>query len=419
MIRLLPSIFLTFTFLSFSAAANFENPVNVKTAVILPAGMLRSNDYQIASDVSSDGYSFTFMIDSKYGSFQAEGRTHLGIRLQEIAAISELKKVTGSEAFAKAAGAAVMKPIESTANLVQNPTETVKGIPGGVKRKFENLGRWGKRTAQKASEEEEIDPPDEGTPETKSTDSTTATVSKSLLGVTAAHRRWAEKVGADPYSTNPVLQEELNRLAKYDAVGKLGTNLVRPKIPEIETATRINNLVWSKDPEELRKLNETSLAEMAIDKDVSVKFLNHKSFTLTYQTQIISSLNSLGRINGQSDFLRAALSARSEEDALFYCDSAAILGKMQQSGNQISGFVSHPRIALVRSGKKLIAVLPADRLFWTAGFDSALQQFLKTYQAELEKASAKELWLSGDATRQTRAEMKSRGWIIRENMRNL
>jgi len=127
-------ILLALPFFCRAMAADFESPGNLKASQVLPGAMLRGNDYEIADRVSSDGYSFTFTIDSKFGTFQTEGKTQLAIRLQEIAAIAELKKVTSSEAFAKAAGAAVLKPIESTANLVQNLEETVKGIPGGVKR---------------------------------------------------------------------------------------------------------------------------------------------------------------------------------------------------------------------------------------------------------------------------------------------
>ncbi len=408
---------ITFFFITFglSSAANFETPGNSKAGQILPAEWIRGNNYEVGDRVPSDGYSFTFTITSPFGTFSAEGESQLAIRLQEIAAITELKKVTSSEAFAKAAGGAVLKPIQSTANFVQNPEETVKGIPGGVKRKFENIGRLAKRGAKKVTEDEEIDPSEEQSGESQSQESTTAVVTKSVLGVTAAYRKWAEKVGADPYSTNPVLQQELDRLAKYDAAGRLSSNAVRPKIQGVETVARVNNLVWSKDPYELQKLNEQQLKEMGIDPELAAKFLSHKSYTVTYQTQVISSLSSLGKVPGQANFLRAALRAKESNDALFYCASAAILEKIHRSGMPISSFLSHPRIALANSGKKLIVVLPADRLFWTASFASAVEKFSSQYQTDLKNSSEKHLLLSGEATVQAKTDLKKLGWIVHEN----
>ncbi len=400
----------SFVFFAASAAPDYENPGTVQVSGILKPETLRGSDYQIANEASSDGYTYFFTIDSKFGIFQARGKTHLAIRVQEVEAIAQLKKVTSSEAFAQAAGKAAMKPIESTVNVVTNPVDTAKGIPGGVKRKFENLGRF----AKKMTNNEENDPEtEEGKTESQNAAESTA---KAVLGVNAAHRQWAQKVGADPYSSNAVLQNELNRLAKYDATGRLGTNVLRPKIPEMEKATRINDLVWAKDPFELRKLNEQRLKEMGIDQKLSAQFLDSKILTPSQQTYIVSSLQSLSQTQNRAEFIRVTLSAVSKEEALLYRDSAAILEKMQKAGTEINAFVPNARIAVVRSGKRFIAVLPADRLFWTQSFAKALEAFLQRFQKELQNSTSRELWLSGDATPQVRSELARHKWTIRENL---
>jgi hypothetical protein len=71
---------------------------------------------------------------------------------------------------------------------------------------------------------------------------------------------------------------------------------------------------------------------------------------------------------------------------------------------------------MIRSGNSIVVILPADRLYYTESFAKALQKFLKNFQAELAKASKKELWLSGDATKRSRAELEKLGWAIRENL---
>jgi hypothetical protein len=395
-------------------AQDFEDPVSQKAIDLLPPAMLEGNSHKITAPVSSDGYTYSFTIESDFGPFEAKGKSQLAVRLQEIAAIAELKKITNSEAFAKAVGTAAMKPVESTANLVKNPVETAKGIPGGVKRKFENLGRWGKRGADKISDDENIDPKEAEEDETDS-ENAAMSVSKTVLGVTSAHRKYAQKVGVDPYSSNAVLQDELNRLAKYDAAGKFSTNVIRPKIPEIETTTKVNALVWSKDPFELRKLNEQRLTQMGVEAELSKKFLDHKILTPSDQTHIVTALDSLGKIGGRSEFIRAAISASSQDEVLSYRDSAMILEKMAKSGSSGTSFVRNPRLAMIRSGNTIIVILPADRLYYTESFAKALQKFLKNFQAELAKASKKELWLSGDSTKRARLELEKRGWTIREN----
>ena len=398
-------------------AQDFEDPVSQKANDLLPAAMLKGQSYKIAVPVSSDGYTYSFTIESDFGPYEANGKTQLAIRVLEFEAIAELKKITSSEAFAKAVETAAMKPIESTINVVKNPVETAKGMPGGVKRKFENLGRWAKRGKDKVTSEDGADIDPEETAEEK-TDSENAaiSVSRTVLGVTAAHRKYAQKVGVDPYSSNVVLKEELNRLAKYDAAGKFSTNIIRPKIPEIEKTTKVNDLVWGKDPFELRKVNEQRLKAMGIDSELSKKFLDHKILTPSDQTHIVTALDSLGEAQGRAEFIRTALSASSQDEVLLYRDSATILEKMAKSGSSISSFVQHPRLAMIRSGNSIVVVLPADRLYFTESFAKALQTFLKTFQSELAKASKKELWLSGDLTKRARVELEKRGWTIRENL---
>jgi Eukaryotic-type carbonic anhydrase len=179
---------------------------------------------------------------------------------------------------------------------------------------------------------------------------------------------------------------------------------------------RVNDLVWGKDPFELRKLNEQLLKAMGVDSELSKRFLDHKILTPSDQTHIVAALDSLGKIDTRSEFIRAAISASSQDEVLLYRDSATILEKMAKSGSAITSFVPNPRLAMIRSGNNIVVILPADRLYYTESFDKALQKFLKNFQAELAKASKKELWLSGDATKRSRIELEKRGWTIRENL---
>jgi hypothetical protein len=405
------SIFLILLFvcsLAATKAGDFDPLPKIQPKSILGSDSFQSANYQIKDPVLTDGYSYEFTIDSKFGSFTARSQTELQIRLHEIDAIAQLKEITSGEAFAKAAGKAATHSIEATANVIQNPTETVKGIPGGVKRKFENIGRFVKRSKDKASE-----PKEEG--DDKDTNAT-ADVTKQVLGVNAAYLQWAQKVEVDPYSSNAVLQQELQRLAKYDATGKLGTNIVRPRVQPISGISRVNDLVWGNDPQALAKLNEERLKNLGANAELSKQFLNHKILTPTDQTFILSALDQLKQAEGRVELIRSALSSETEDDAFFYRDSSSILERMQSKGTSITSFLPNPKIAVVRSGKRFIAVLPADKLYWTQSFSAALETFTKRHKEILQNSESKEIWLSGIASERARSQLAQRGWIIQENL---
>lgn len=400
-----------FLFLALSvlaAGSTDEKPSTLKASSILPADLLKGPYHEVNDSVSSDGYSYAFTIKSNFGDFQAGSMTELRARIQEIQSIAQLKEITGGEAFAKAAGAAATKNLRATANVIENPVETVKGIPGGVKRKFENIGRLVKRDSKKDEQETQTEASNK-----------TSEVAQQVLGVTAAQRQWAAKVGADPYSRNKVLQEELGRLAKYDAAGSLGTNIAKPKVQPFQAIGRVNNLVWGMDPQALQKLNEQRLKEIGADNELSQRFMNHKALTLTDVSDILGSLVLLKQTADRTEFIQSALSSESEEDALFYRDSAAMLEQMQSKGTTITRFLPNPKIAVALCGKRFVAVLPSDKLYWTQSFAIALTNFTDRHKTNLQNSKAKELWLSGSATDIARKELASRGWTVQEDLLNV
>jgi hypothetical protein len=399
-------LILLLIFLFLGAASAFERPSTIKASTILTKDELQGPHHHVEDSIVSDGYSYSFTIKSDYGDFQVGSLTQLRIRLQEIQQIGQLKEITGGEAFAKAAGAAATKNIRATANVIENPEETIKGIPGGVKRKFENIGRMIKRRSKKEDQTET---------QTQASNKSSE-VAQQILGVTAAQRKWAEKVGADPYSRNKVLQDELGRLAKYDAAGKLGTNIAKPKVQPFQAIGRVNGLVWGLDPEALRKLNEQRLKEIGVDTKLSDQFLNHKVLTPTDLTYILAALVTLKGTADRDEFIRSALSAEIEEDALFYRDSAAMLEQMQTKGTTITKLLPNPKIAVALCGQRFVAVVPADKLYWTDSFASALKTFIDRQKTYIQTSKSKELWLSGTATDRARKELASMGWTVQENL---
>src|SRR4029079_9304579 len=115
-------------------------------------------------------------------------------------------------------------------------------------------------------------------------------IANSILGVNGAARKWAQKLGVDPYTTNPVLKKALVDLGRIDAAGSLAAKVAVP-IPPVATATATaSKLVLSQDPEALLKANEQKLAELGVSGGVIKKLYLSKGFSLSLHTRLANSL---------------------------------------------------------------------------------------------------------------------------------
>ena len=171
---------------------------------MLTPAQIKGPHHTVASAVETEGYFHEFHIQSDFGAFDAAGRSMLAVRLQEVEALAQLEDVSKTEVFLKAAGTSVLNVGKGVATAVTKPTETAKGIGSGVKRLGVNLGRMTKRTVDSATGEDPAGA-------SKQSENAAVSAGKSVLGVSRASRRWAQKLGVDPYTTNPVLKQGARR----------------------------------------------------------------------------------------------------------------------------------------------------------------------------------------------------------------
>src|SRR5262245_53752917 len=268
------------------AAADYEGPRTFESRDVLPAGLLQDASFTVGPKAPTDGYFHDFTIRSSYGDFEAEGRTVVALRAREIRALSELDKVSKSEVFLKAAGTSVVNVGKGVAGVVTDPAGTAKGFGEGVKRFGVTLGRGETRAGESVADGAKSD--GDGSGGSKSTGAKAAdageTVAYSVLGVSSAMRQWARKVGADPYTTNPTLRKALEDIGRVDAAGGIAAKVVIPIPGVIGTTANVGDLVWGKDPEALRKMNEERLSALGVSKEKANAFFRNKPFTLTAQT---------------------------------------------------------------------------------------------------------------------------------------
>jgi hypothetical protein len=383
-------------------AQSGDEPVGtLRASSVLPATIVKGPHHVVDQAVGVDGYYYTFTLTSDYGPFSAVGRSQLDTRLDEIRAIAALSDVSKSKVFLEAAGGAVVDIGKGAVSAAAHPVETAKGIGGGIKRFGVNLGRASKRVVTT-----------EGG--ASSGDSTAETAANTVLGVSGAMRRWAQKVGADPYTTNVTLRDALKSIAEVDAAGTIATKIVVPIPAVVGTAATVGDLVWSKDPEELRKLNEQRATGLGVTAADAARFFRNGWYTLTLQTRIIAALDAV-KIAGAGDYLVSAAAAESDPEARFFVESAEMLQRFHAK-RPVTRLLSDSRAVVAQAGDQATVLAPIDNVRSTADARDTLDDNGARARQEL-KATRFELRLTGRATEKMKKDARDRGWTVTDGVR--
>jgi hypothetical protein len=398
-------------------AAAYEGVRHFKAQELLSAAQLKGPHHQVASAVPTEGYLHVFSITTDWGSLDAEGGSLLLVRLDEVRALSELDAVSKSEVFLKSAGGAVLNVGKGVSAVVKDPEATAKGVGKGVKRFGTNLGRKAKRAGDEAvadvTDDSKTDSSGKST--TDKAASAAGGVANSALGVSGAARKWAQKVGADPYTTNPVLRKALSDIGKIDAAGSIAAKIVVPIPPVVSTTASVGGLVWSKDPEALLKQNEAQFRALGVSGDALKQLYLSKGFTLTLHTRLATALTAV-KAKGSADYVAAAAEADTEREALFFVESAEMLQHFHAK-SPVSEILTDSR-ALVAKTKdgRAVALCPVDWVQWTEPFAKAAGEAGARAKKELGAAKL-ELRLTGRASDVAKREAAALGWTVVESVR--
>ena len=401
------------------AQGNFEGPTTFKANAVLPPALVKGPHFTVAESVKTEGYFHEFQITSDYGAMSAEGRSLLEKRVREVESLARLDEVSKSAVFLQAAGTSVLNVGKGVASVIAKPEETVKGMGAGVKRFGTNLGRKAKRGAESAGD---AVTGDDAAKDPQAADKSTADktadagagAAKSVLGVNRSMRRWAQKIAADPYTTNPVLRKALEDVAEIDAAGGIAAKVVVPIPGIVGTTASVGGLVWGKDPEELLKINEQRLAEMGTDPKVAKEFFKNKVLTPTYETRLIAALHAV-KVKGCADYVDTASDSETERDATFYVESAEMLQRLHAKTPVVALLPDSK--ALVAKGKdgQAVVLLAVDWIPWSAAFQKGAIEIRLRAKDELG-ATKIELLLTGRASDRAKQELKALGYTVIENV---
>ncbi len=384
-----------------AVAADYEVPQNRQAKDVLPSTTLKGPDYRIADVVVLDGYSQRWTVTSDYAAFDVEGDSALRKLLKEIRAIGELKKVRNSKAFAKGVGGAMKAPVSFTTSLITHPVDTVTGVPKGAYQLMEDVG----------------------TSVTSTKDPNEDSRVAQALKMSSFKRELAAKLDVDVYSSNKVLQKEMNSVAWAATAGDWAFSVAMLPagaggaiVSNVRLTNSIKNVLQQEPPARLRAINDDKLKAIGIPDDLRKRYLDHRSYSPRHDTIIAQNLEGLNGVAGRDAFLTLALNAEDEAEAQFYTQMIQVLRGYHENVARLSAIrvVNRFTVAQSSAGPAVIA-LPADRLIWTQRVDDVSQQLATSYQGPGFNGKF-DVWLTGTLSPGARQGLEARGFTVTERV---
>lgn len=368
--------------------------------------------------------------DIEPAQLRVESLDLLEIRAVEMEVVRRLRAQGATGTAGRAAASSLVQTGEALAGVVTRPVESVIGLPAGMLRVFgrraTRYGRQasdlGERAYEAVSDEalydaslrpREAEPlPPEPEPWWQKGGGVALKLGKRWLGYNAARRELGRELGIDPYSTNPWLGAEMDRLAWSALVGRRGVGFGLGQVggaagTMLGEGSRIHQMVWEKPPEEVEAWNVARLAPLACRAHVQDAFFDNARYSPTLQTQAVDALLELAPQGGCEVFLGLAASVQREAEARFVVDALHLL--VAARPRFPTRFEVFGEALVLRDGEeRLWLALPVDLLQWTP----ETAEFFA--DPALGRVADKRLLLSRDASPRARAALLADGWAVVE-----
>lgn len=414
-------------------------PVLGATAFVQPA-LMSGPGYVLDPHVEVRGYMAQFTLDTPQGPVRAESVEILADRVAEMPALEALDAMTHSRAFLDAASESVTRTGTGLGQVLMHPIATLAGIPSGVARYFgkrlDKLGRQAQslsdRTAKELGNSGDPYPRADG-PMTESRDIDRAEAAKQQtdngygwlddagseiarelkrqIKYSQVKRELAERLGIDPYTSNPHLRERLDQLAWAGSGGRYAAGAALASIGGVgaivlDRGSQLNELVWKLDGPQLQEFNAERLQRYCGDNLLMRQFLRRGVFTPTLQTALVDHLAALQPANGCDAMLELGMTAQSELEARYLVNALQLvserLGPRAHAGTLL---VVGAGLAYDTTDGERVLPLPVDYLAWTP----EVQAFID--RPEFRQAE-KTILISGQSTMRSQRELTARGWNL-------
>lgn len=389
---------------SAALAQQFERPPTFEISKV--RGFFPSGDnYTIKNPVRSDGQLRAFTVQTPYGDFAVHGDQMLRMRLNELAALHELDKISNSESYGKALLETGLSPLKYTGKLITNPGKTVGDTFSGIGTMFDRFSS-GIANSGKAP----------GDP------------FSGLLGISDQRRKLATKVGVDPYTDFEPLDAKLARLSEAAAAGGLTVSVAMLAVPvgltgvifsNLSTAStlegvRIDDLARDRTAPQIFDLNRQALRSMNIEQDLTEALLVNRNYTPIDMAVIVASLEAMPGVDGKVIFFTRVEQIGNRTNAYLMRRTAEMLRNHQSRGAGFTRFVllgGYP--FMVTKGGHIVGVMPLDALSWTQDTARVLRD--SAAAARRLGRSEVELRITGTVSPLAKKELQAMGWRVVEN----
>lgn len=348
----------------------FEEPPVLKASEILQPALLSGPHHKVREDVPTYAGENWYVIDSDAGIFEAAGNIMLQHRIAEIYAILQLREISRGKEFGEAVKRAAKSPFVMAKNLITKPVATISAVPKGV---FKLINRTGRAVQNAATGREKSDY--EGSD------------AAALLGVSKAKRELAFQYGVNPYSSNPVLQKELNSLGWTSFAGKATVAVLTSGIGGgAESVLKVTGVlgrngvrIRDTNPNDLQRENKAALLRMGASDAAAEQFFFDKALSPLHQTNLITALESMQGVAGRVDYaMLAATTAEDETDASFFEQTANLIARVHAESAKLKSITIRDGfpVCIGLNGTTVVA-LHWDYAAWTArasAFLAELQQ---------------------------------------------
>jgi hypothetical protein len=371
-------------------------------ATLAPPELLKGTGFSVDPKAPVVGYMGQFTLRAPAGTFTADGTEMLAIRVGELAAIAKLSQLSQSGVFADALAASAKKTGAAIGQAVMNPVETVQGIPAGVGRFFQSASTKLSRATESTGASD------------SSQSAGTADAAKDILGVNQAKRQIAKQVGADPYTTNPVLAKQLDDLARAAFAGGVSLDVALAVTTAgvataISTTATVSNLVWDKSPEDIRTINENKLAAMGVNKDTVRAFVTNRWFTPALSVPFVENLSQIPAGKGRAAVVALASTVASENEARFMLNAASMAREVGAGRDPVVAIDLAGRVLVVHTlGARIEVPAPVDYVVWT-------EQVRTFAERKNLKGARREILVTGLASERTREGLQAAGWAVQEH----
>jgi len=382
-------------------ASDYEELPELKASEILRPEILSGPHHKVREPVATYSGSNHFSIESDFSVFEAEGNEMLIRRVNEINAIARLKEVSRTDQYKSAVLKAAKSPVAAAKSIVTNPVGTVTSVPKGLmkfmgraRESVKGIGKKGDSNAAEGSKMQQI------------------------IGFTDTKRKVAVSLGVDPYSTNLVLQRELDGISWASFAGGLTFQISTmpiggPALTVAGVTSTLQDALREKSPTDLKIMNRKILLGMGANAADTEAFLNNGAFSPLDETAFVLNLKSLDGVANRGAFVRLAAKISSDEtDAMFCVETAELMGNLHNSEKPLAriALIGDFPICVAKDGTVVVA-LQWDYAAWTPLAD----RFAGDMKAEAKGKSCL-VALSGMVSPRLRQELESRGFRVQDRL---